>query len=269
MTMRGKHYLITGASAGLGKALAFELASLGAHLSIAARRHDRLVNIKHELSKKYPEVRVLTLKADVSDKESSKKMFEESIDYFGSLDGVIANAGQSMWSRFRDLGDPDELKDLMQLNYMGVVYSAFYALPHLEKSKGSFVAISSLQGTIPVPYHSGYVASKYAVNGLIETIRQEEPHIHFMLANPSWIAGTELRSHAVSGTGKDAIKVNTKHGKKVMSADECAKLIIEAMIAKKLSIYLPKKYAVVPFIRHILPAMVDKVIKDKVDKQLR
>lgn len=267
--MKGKHFFITGASAGLGKALAFELASHGAYLSLAARRHERLVEIQQELSEKYPDTRVLSIKADVSDKESSRRMFEDSVDYFGGLDGVIANAGQSMWSRFRDLGDPDELKDLMQLNYMGVVYSAFYALPHLVQRKGSFVAISSLQGTIPVPYHSGYVASKYAVNGLIETIRQEEPNVHFMIANPSWIAGTELRSHAVSGTGKDAIKVNTKHGKKVMSAEECARLIVDAMIAKKLAVYLPKKYAVVPFIRHIIPEIVDRVIKDKVDKQLK
>ncbi len=267
--MKGKNYLITGASAGLGKAFAFELASRGANLTLAARRHERLVEIKEDILKLSPKSDILVVKTDVCDKESTKHLISQSMAHFGRLDAVIANAGQSMWSRFRDIADPDELQSLMQLNYMGLVYSAFYALPHLRKSRGSFVAISSLQGAIPVPYHAGYVAAKYAVNGLIETIRQEEPDIHFLLASPSWIAGTELRSHAVSGASADAIKVNTKHGKQVITAEECARLIIEALMAKKTSIYIPKKYGIVPLLRYLLPATVDRIIKAKVDKQLK
>ncbi len=266
--MSKKNVLITGASAGLGKALAFDLAARGFKLSLAARRYERLVEIEAELKAQFPELKILCIKADVCDKASSKAMIEQSVAHFGEIHAVIANAGQSMWTRFRDVADPDELKDLMQLNYMGVVYSAFYALPHLRATNGHFVAISSLQGALPVPYHSGYVASKYAVNGFIETLRQEEPDIHFMLACPSWIAGTELRSHALGGVGKDAIKVHTSHGRKVISADECAHLIIDGMLAKKASLYIPKKYAVVPLLRHLLPKTVDKVIKAKVDKQL-
>lgn len=264
-----KTILITGASAGLGKAFAFDLAARGFNLSLAARRHDRLLEIEKELTARYPALKIFSIKADVSDKQSSQAMIEETVAQFGTLDGLIANAGQSMWTRFRDVADPDELKDLMTLNYMGVVYSAFYALPHLRPSKGHFVAISSLQGALPVPYHSGYVASKYAVNGFIETLRQEEPEVHFMLANPSWIAGTELRSHALGGVGKDAIKVHTSHGRKVISAEECARLIIDGMLAEKSSLYIPKKYAIVPLLRHLLPETVDRVIKAKVDKQLK
>lgn len=266
--MKGKNYLITGASAGLGKAFAFDLAARGANLTLAARRLERLGEVKDELLAKHANLKILVVKTDVSEKESVKELIERSVAHFGRLDTLIANAGQSMWSRFRDIADPDELKHLMQLNYMGVVYSAFYALPHLRPTRGSFVAISSLQGAIPVPYHSGYVASKYAVNGLIETLRQEEPEVHFMLASPSWIAGTELRSHAVSSSLPDAIKVNTRHGKKVISAEECARLIIEALGERKRSIYIPKKYGIVPFLRYILPLSVDRIIKDKVDKQL-
>lgn len=267
--MSDKHYLITGASAGLGEAFAFTLAPHAASLTLAARRLERLEALKTTLESRFPSCQVLCLKADVTDKESCRAMIESTIKQFGTLHGLIANAGQSMWSRFCDVKDPDELKQLMELNYMGVVYCAFYALPYLRASKGSFVAISSLQGTIPVPYHSGYVASKYAVNGFIETIRQEETDIHFLLANPSWIAGTELRSHAVSGVGEHAIKVTTTHKSNVITAQDCARLIVEAMLNKKREIYIPKKYAAVPLLRCIIPSVVDRVVKDKVDKQLK
>lgn len=264
-----KNALITGASSGLGEALAFALAEKGHNLTLTARRLDKLVGLRDQLLKINKKIDILIAKADVSIKAQVEETIKNSVAHFGALDYLIANAGQGMWTRFSDLGDPDELNDLMQLNYMGVVYSLFYALPHLRKNKGSFVAISSIQGVIPVAYHTGYVASKYAVNGLIDTIRLEEPDVHFLLALPMWISGTELRSHALVGHNAQSIKVKTTHGKQATSAQDCAKAIVEAVLLKKNEIYIPGKYRFVPILRNLFKKTFDQVVMNKIKTQLK
>ena len=90
-----------------------------------------------------------------------------------------------------------------------------------------------------------------------------------MLANPSWIAGTELRKKALASSSSNSIKVNTTHGKKVMDAKKCAEAVIKALEEKKLSVFLPKKYSLVPLLRCLAPALIDTIVKTKVDSQLR
>lgn len=264
-----KNILITGASSGLGAAFALSLAKNGANLALSARRRDRLENLRDEIFKVNNQIDVFLAEGDVADKSSCKELVEKSVKHFGALDTVIANAGQGMWTRFRDLSDPDQLQSLMQVNYMGVVYSLFYSLPELRKNAGSFVAISSIQGVIPVAYHTGYVASKYAVNGLIETIRLEEPDVHFLLALPSWISGTELRSHAVSGSGENSIEVKKSHGKNAVSAKDCAELILKALSNKKRELFIPKVYGLTPLLRYMLPESFDAVVMKKIKGQLK
>ena len=266
--MRNKVVLITGASSGLGCALAMDLARRGANLVLSARRKDRLHSLREELLKRYPDIDVLAVSADMAHKRSSQLMVEEGLARFSRIDHFIANAGLGMWSRFRDLRDPDELLELMNLNYMGVVYGLFYALPHLRSSRGSFVAISSIQGVIPVAFHTGYVASKYAVNGLIETIRLEEPDVHFLLALPSWISGTELRSHAVTGSKEGAINVKKSHGKGATSSIRCAQEIIEAIIRRDDEIFIPKRYRFAPLLRNLMKRTFDRVVMGKIKGQI-
>lgn len=267
MTIR--HAIVTGASSGLGEALAKRLALQGYHLTLSARRIERLEAVRDELKRIHPKIDILLAPADAADKRACEQMVAESVDHFKRIDVFVANAGQGMWSRFRDLKDPDQLKDLMNVNYMGVVYGLFYALPHVRASQGSFVAISSIQGLIPVAYHTGYVASKYAVNGLIDTIRLEEPEVHFLLALPSWISGTELRSHAVSGEGTNAIHVNTNHGKSAVSAEDCANQIIAALRTREREVFIPKKFSCVPFLRQVARGTFDRVVMNKIKTQLR
>lgn len=264
-----KNILITGASSGLGEAFAQNLAKSGANLILSARRLDRLVKLRDDLLKVNNKIDVLLVPGDISEKTFNQDLINESIGHFGKLDTFIANAGLGMWSRFRDLADPDELKTLMEVNYMGMVYSLFYALPELRKTRGSFVAISSIQGVIPVAFHTGYVASKYAVNGLINTIRLEEPEVHFLLALPSWISGTELRAHAVSGASENAVVVKKSHGKSAIPADDCAGLILKALDDKKRELFIPNIYRVTPLLRHLVPETFDSFVMRKIKTQLK
>lgn len=263
-----KTVVITGASSGLGEAMAHLYAKKNYNLVLAARNIERLNILKESLSDKY-QIDIKTIKTDVTNKDSVKKLIDLSVEHFGKIDIFIANAGQGMWSRFGDIKDPDHLNDLMQTNYMGVVYCLYYALSHLKKSSGSFVAISSIQGIIPVPYHTGYVASKFAVNGLIETMRLEEPHVHFLLAMPSWIAGTKLRAHALTSDDKSAVKVKTTHNKNVISAYDCALIIIKAIADKEQDLFIPRKYRFIRAARVLMKNLVDKIVVKKTESQLR
>lgn len=263
-----KVVFITGASSGLGFELAKEAARRGAKLALSARRVERLQELREIVARESGR-EPLIVPCDVTKKDQVAKAIEATVNHFGALDHVIANAGQSMWCRFSDVADPEELNDLMQLNYMGVVYSAFYGLPHLRLSGGTFAAISSIQGVMPVAYHSGYVAAKYAVNGFVDTLRLEEPGVHFFLALPSWISGTELREHALAGHSANAVSVIKTHGKHAVSAADCARLILDAMAAKKDHLFIPRSYKLVPAVRLFLRRTVDKIVMHKVKGQLK
>lgn len=260
--------LITGASSGIGQALALDLAHQGHNLTLVARRKDKLMTLRDQLLAINKSIDIHIIDADVSHKDSVANFIKESANHFGGIDVIIANAGQGMWSRFRDLDDPDALLDLMNINYMGVVYTLFYGLPHLRSKKGSFVAISSVQGVIPVAFHTGYVASKYAVNGFIDTIRLEEPDVHFLLVQPSWISGTELRSHALTSDNKNAIKVKNKHGKHAHTTKECAQSIIKALESKQSSLFIPDHYKWAPLLRNLCPKTFDNIVMHKIKEQI-
>lgn len=269
MMLKDKNIIITGASSGLGKALAFYSASLGANLVICARNKENIIDVEQSIKKLYPTQKIKALVIDVCIKEDNEKLVNEAISFLGSIDIFIANAAKSMWSRFSDVEEVNDMKELMVLNYMSVVYASYYTLPYLKKSQGSFVVISSIQGVLPVPYHTGYVASKHAVNSFIETLKLEEPNIHFLLAMPSWIAGTDLRKNALVSHTKNSIKVQTTHNKNIITKEECAQKIIESLINKEEYLYIPKKYKFIQCARIFFKKLTDKIVLNKVNKQIK
>jgi len=264
-----KNIIITGASQGLGQAMAMLLAKDGANLVLCARSEENLQSVKDNILNNYPHTKIKILALDVCEKENNKILIEESLKFLGSIDIFIANAGKSMWSRFSDIDDPSDLLDLIKLNFMSVVYASYFSLEHLRKSKGSFLAISSIQALLAVPYHSGYVASKHALNGFIDTLRLEEPTINFLLAMPSWIAGTNIRNNALISHKQNSIKVNTKHNKNTISKEECAKIILNALANNKDYIFIPYKYGFIPMIKVFFRKIVDRIIINKTNTQLK
>ena len=104
----------------------------------------------------------------------------------------------------------------METNYLGAVYCTYHALSYLKKSRGMIVAISSIQGKIAVPYHSGYVASKHAVQGFFDTLRSEieGQGVDVLTVLPYWLKGTTLRNSAFGKDGM-ALGQESKKSKKV------------------------------------------------------
>ncbi|KAM4107704.1 hypothetical protein ACB094_04G166600 [Castanea mollissima] len=176
-----KVVLITGASSGIGEHIAYEYARRGAILALVARRENRLqivANKAQELGS--PEV--IVIRADVSKDEECKHFIDETMNHFGRLDHLVNNAGVSRVDLFEDSTD---IASIMDINFWGSVYSTHYAVPHLRKSKGKIVVISSSAAWLCTPRLSFYSASKAAQICFFESLRAEfGPDIGITIVTP-------------------------------------------------------------------------------------
>ena len=195
--MRDKVVIITGASSGIGKALAYELARQGAKLSIAARNLEELLNIEQDLKKQGTDV--LSVRTDVTEENACKKLIEDTYAHFGRIDVLINNAGISMRALLEEL-DTSILHQVMNVNFWGTVYCTKYALPYLLRSRGSLVGIISIAGFIGLPGRTGYAASKFAVRGFLNTVRIEnmKKGLHVMIAAPGFTASNIRKNQGLS-----------------------------------------------------------------------
>lgn len=231
--MPNKVVVITGASSGIGKALAEKYAAEGWNLVLAARREELLSEIQGKLKN----VEVLTVKTDVTVEDDCKNLMLRAIEKFGKIDVLINNAGISMRALFNDV-DLDVLRRLMDVNFWGTVYCTKYALPHLLKTKGSVVGIISVGGHIGLPGRTGYSASKFAVRGFLQTIRVEnlKTGLHVLIVAPGFTS-SEIRKSALNAQGgKQGETPRNESG--MMSAEECAAHIYKAVRKRKRELVL-------------------------------
>ncbi|MFO7975137.1 MAG: SDR family NAD(P)-dependent oxidoreductase [Candidatus Hydrogenedentota bacterium] len=164
---KGKTVFITGASSGIGEALAHAFAAEGAHLALTARRLDRLEKIANELAQKG--TKALALKCDVTDRASLDAAVAQTIEAFGHIDVAVANAGFGVTGPFQKLRTAD-FRRQFETNVFGLIETVYAVLPHLQASKGRLALLSSVSGRVGSPGSSPYVASKFAVTGLAESI---------------------------------------------------------------------------------------------------
>ncbi|KAI3512791.1 hypothetical protein L1887_20110 [Cichorium endivia] len=168
----GKVVLITGASSGIGEHLAYEYAKHGASLALVARREELLATVAGK-AKELGAPDAIVIKADVSKIEDCKRFVNETINHFGKLDYLINNAGIITIGLFEDEGCITNYTSIMDVNFWGSVNATHCALPHLRKSKGRIVVISSTGGWFNMPGLSVYNASKVAQQSFFETLRIE------------------------------------------------------------------------------------------------
>ena len=179
---RDKVAIVTGASSGIGLATATLLAGYKAKVVLAARSEDKLDAISKELSALSD---VIYVKTDVSVEEDCRNLIEQTIIRFGRIDILVNNAGISMRALFKDL-DLNVIRRLMDVNFWGTVYCTKFALPYLLESKGSVVGVISTAGYKGLPGRTGYSASKFAINGFLDTLRSEHLYdgLHVMIYAP-------------------------------------------------------------------------------------
>ncbi len=253
--MKDKVIIITGASSGIGKACAEVFAKAGSKVVISARQQDKLLKTVVELEK-YSEV--LSVTADVSKEEDCKRLIEEAVKRFGRIDVLINNAGISMRALFEEV-DLNVIRQLMDTNFWGAVYCTKYALPHLLTSKGSVVGISSVAGKKGLPGRTGYSASKFAMEGFLESLRTEnlKRDLHVLVASPGFTA-SGIRKTALSKDGSMQGESPLDESK-IMQPEEVAQKIYKAVLNRKRDLVLTTTGKLTVFLNKFFPAFMDKL----------
>jgi short-subunit dehydrogenase len=247
---------ITGGSDGIGKALIDALIPLGAKIATCGRNQDKLYNLQVQYSNHL----FHTMVADVSSYEDCKRFIESTIETFGGIDILINNAGISMRALLKDL-DIGVIKKVMDINFYGTVFCSKLALPSILERKGMIVGVSSIAGFRGLPGRSGYSASKFAVNGWMESIRTElaDDGVDVIWVCPGFTT-SNIRHAALSETGEQ-VGQSKMDETNMMSAEDCAAHILAAIenhrrtsvftFADKRTVWLNK----------LFPALADKMVK--------
>jgi len=261
--VKNKVVVITGASSGIGCALAKEFASKGARLSLGARRTELLEKLQKEL----PDTEILIRKTDVSDENDCRALIEETIKQYGQIDVMINNAGISMRALFEEV-DLKVIRQLMDVNFFGTVYCSKFALPYLLKTKGSLVGIISIAGYVGLPGRTGYSASKFAIRGFLDTVRIEnlKKGLHVLVAAPGFTA-SEVRKVALTNDGSQQGET-PRDESKMMSAEECARHIVQAIQKRKrelIQTFVEGKLSV--FIGKFFPSLLDRLTYNHMAKE--
>lgn len=262
--MKDKVVVITGASSGIGRALAFAFGRKGARIAICARKADALKAVSDELSQAGVDVFALT--ADVSVEQDVKQFIDQTVAHFGRLDILINNAGISMRSMLIDT-DPAVIRKVMDVNFMGTVYATRYALPYIQQTKGSIVGISSIAGYRGLPVRSGYSASKFAMNGFLEAVRTELLHtgVHVLTACPGFTT-SNIRVSALDAHGQ-AKGETMRDEANMMSAEECADHILQAVKDRKRELILTTQGKLTVFVNKWLSGLADKLVYNTLAKE--
>jgi short-subunit dehydrogenase len=247
---------ITGGTDGIGKALVEDFLSRGAKVATCSRTIEKLRQLESECMDKP----LLAIVADVSKEEDCKNFIDKTIQEFGKIDILINNAGISMRALFKDT-ELSTLKKLMDINFWGTVYCTKFALDTILKNKGTIVGVSSVAGYRGLPGRSGYSASKFAVNGWLEALRTEllETGVNVMWVCPGFTK-SNIRNAALNKDAKPQGE-SPLNESKLMTAEECAQHIIEAIAKRKRTLVLTFTGKQTVFMNRFFPALTDKLTR--------
>ncbi len=262
--MQDKVVVITGASSGIGKALALEFGQKGSKIVFTGRNEERVNLVSDELSKNG--IENLGLVLDAASEDDNKKLIEETIQKFASLDILICNAGISMRALFEDLS-LQVFKQVMDINFYGALYATKYALPHIIKSKGSIIGVSSINGHRGTPARSAYTASKYAMQGFYEALRTEvmKKGVHVLVACPGF-TGTNIRNTALTASG-EVQGESPRDEQSMMTAAEVAQAIYKATVKRKRDLILTTQGKLAVWLNKIIPGRMDKIVYNVMAKE--
>lgn len=254
---RDQAVIVTGASAGIGKALAQQLARQGAKVVIAARRAERLEQAAAECRALGAEV--LVVPTDVSDEAQCKALVEKTAAAFGRVDMLINNAGLAASALFDEFPDLALFRHTMDVNLYGAVHCTYYALPYLKQSRGRIVAISSLGGKAAIPYNTPYCASKYGMHGFYDSLRMEliQHGVSITVICPWWVA-TEFHTAQLTKDGKPrgVERGRDMYTEKTMSAERCAEITLQAAHKRRREVLMGPGYWAV-LLKALAPGFVD------------
>lgn len=249
-----KVVVITGGSDGIGKALIEAIIPLGAKVATCGRNHDKIYKLQVE----YSHVLLHAVACDVSNEDECRRFIESTIETFGGIDILINNAGISMRALFMDSAT-EVTRKVMDINFLGAVYCTKYALPSILERKGTVVGVSSTAGYRGLPGRSAYSASKFALQGWLESLRTElfKSGVHVMWVCPGFTA-SNIRHAALDSNGQARGQSVLDEGK-IMTAEECAHHILRAIEKRKRTLVLTFTGKVTVLINKFFPSLADRL----------
>lgn len=255
--MKNKVVIITGGSSGIGKAMAEKFGREGSRILITGRNQQELTKTVTELQQQG--ITIAGFQADVSVEEDNRKMAEEAIRLYGTIDILINNAGISMRALFSEV-DLKVVKQVMDINFYGVLYATKYCLPEITKNKGSVIGISSIAGFRGLPGRTGYSSSKFALNGFLEVLRTEllKTGVHVLTACPGFTA-SNIRKRSLTKDGSQQGE-SPRAEEKMMTSEECAHHIYQATLKRKRTLVLTTQGKLAVFLNKWLPSLADKMV---------
>jgi len=256
---RDQVVIVTGASSGIGRALALQLAGQGAKVVLAARRAELLEQVAAACRQAGGEA--LAVPTDVADEVQCRALVEKAVATFDRLDLLVNNAGLTVIARLEDYSDLVLFRHTMNVNFYGAVYCTYYALPYLIRSRGRIVAVSSLGGKAPLPYNSPYIASKFAMHGFFDSLRIElmRHGVSVTIICPSWVVTSfheaQMNKDGVPrGPGGRAI-----YSKNMMTAERCAELILQAAYRRQRELLMGAG-RLIAWLKLLAPGLLDYIL---------
>lgn len=250
---------ITGASSGIGEALALQFAKHEARLILSSRREDELKRVG--ALTKLPELDLMILPFDLNDTKNASGLAAQIINKFGRIDILINNGGYSQ--RSAAIETPIEIdRQLMEVNYFSYVALTKAVLPYMKRQKsGHIIAISSIAGKFGFYLRTSYSAAKHAIHGFFESLRLETEKfgIKTLIVCPGKIK-TNVSFNAVTASGASHNKMDESH-EEAMSAEECARQIISGILNSKEEIFIGGKEIMMVKIKRFFPKLFGKLIR--------
>lgn len=252
---------ITGASSGIGEAVAYELATKKCKLILSARNTEALETVKSKCST----AEVVILPFDLSDFDNAKNHVENAIAAFGKIDILVNNGGISQRSLIAET-DFEVDKKLIEVDYLGTVALTKALLPHFIKNKkGHFVTVTSLMGKFGSPYRSGYCGAKHALHGFFDVLRMEhqKDNISVTLVCPGFIQTNVAKNALIADGSKQNVDDEaTQNG---MPTSVFAKKFLKAVESDKFEVYIGGKETLGVHMKRFFPKWLHHfVLKSKV-----
>lgn len=253
--------VITGASYGIGRELAVQLAGVGARLVLAARSEDKLDETAR-LCFEACGSRPVAVIADVRREEDCRRIIDRAVDAHDRIDTLLLNAAVSMDAPFEEIRHSSEFTRILETNVLGAMSCTRFALPHLKRSCGRIVVMSSVAGKTGVPGYSVYAASKHALVGFFESVRIETRTygVSVSIMMPDFVS-SGIHEREVDAEGRPVGANHYVDYDKVMDVPTCARIVIDAAARRKRQVIMSRRGRLGQWVKLIAPGVIDEIAR--------